>query len=166
MALCLMQVGAASGQNIRGHYVSKAEADGTVYHTFPCTLFSNCEVGDLTFDITYKEHGNGQATINFTCKQEEMTAVDSLCLTSGQIEMRGVAGKIYIVPEKKEWKHRYSFKADMKALYGFFDVAAEPQIVLYSGKNAVVYKVKSAAWKSHAPVISRIFEMIRINELR
>lgn len=155
-----------SGQNIKGHYVSKAEADGTVYHTLPCTLFTNRDAGDLTFDTTYKEHGDGQATINFTCQRKEMTAVDSVRLISGRIELRGMAGKIYIAPEKKEWRHRYSFKADMKALYGFFDVSAEPQIVLYSGGNAIVYKVKSAAWKSHAPVMSRIFEMIRINELR
>ena len=30
---------AAAAQNIRSHYASKAEADGTIYHTLPCTLF-------------------------------------------------------------------------------------------------------------------------------
>ena len=43
----------ASGQNIRSHYVSKAESDGVIYHTFPVTLFESREAGDLTFDITY-----------------------------------------------------------------------------------------------------------------
>ena len=38
----------AAGQNIRPHYVSKAEADGTIYHTFPVTLFEHPEAGDLT----------------------------------------------------------------------------------------------------------------------
>lgn len=161
-----MQVGTVCGQNIKGHYVSKAETDGTVYHTLPCTLFTNRDAGDLTFDTTYKEHGDGQATINFTCTQDEMTVVDSVYLTCGRTELRGAAKKIYLIPEKSKWKHRYTFNADMKALYAFFDVAVEPQIVLYSAGNAVVYKVKPAAWKAHAPVMSRIFELIRINELR
>lgn len=57
----------ASAQNIRSHYVSKAETDGVIYHTFPVTLFESPQTGDLTFDITYKEHRGGRATINFSC---------------------------------------------------------------------------------------------------
>lgn len=62
---------AVSAQNIRSHYVSKAEADGVIYHTFPVTLFESRETGDLTFDITYKEHRGGRATINFTCRMAQ-----------------------------------------------------------------------------------------------
>ena len=68
----------ASGQNIRSHYVSKAESDGVIYHTFPVTLFESREAGDLTFDITYKEHRGGRATINFTCRMAQAVPADSV----------------------------------------------------------------------------------------
>ena len=74
---------AAAAQNIRSHYVSKAEADGTIYHTLPCTLFEHGDVGDLTFDITYKEHRDGLATINFTCFMERATPIDSVRFVAG-----------------------------------------------------------------------------------
>ena len=67
-ALCIAGASTLPAQNIRNHYVSKAETDGVIYHTFPVTLFENREAGDLTFDITYKEHRGGRATINFTCR--------------------------------------------------------------------------------------------------
>ena len=53
-AVLLVAASAARAQNIRGRYVSRAQEDGTVYHTFPETLFEHPEAGDLTFDITYK----------------------------------------------------------------------------------------------------------------
>ena len=56
-ALCIAGASTLPAQNIRNHYVSKAETDGVIYHTFPVTLFENREAGDLTFDITYKEAG-------------------------------------------------------------------------------------------------------------
>lgn len=46
----------ASAQNIRNHYVSKAETDGESIYTFPVTLFREPANRRLTFDITYKEH--------------------------------------------------------------------------------------------------------------
>lgn len=58
-ALCIAGASTLLAQNIRNHYVSKAETDGVIYHTFPVTLFENREAGDLTFDITYKEHRGG-----------------------------------------------------------------------------------------------------------
>ena len=75
----------ASGQNIRSHYVSKAESDGVIYHTFPVTLFESREAGDLTFDITYKEHRGGRATINFTCRMAQAVPADSVRFVSGRV---------------------------------------------------------------------------------
>ena len=132
----------AAAQDIRGRYVSKAEEDGTIYHTFPCTLFENGEAGDLTFDITYKEHRDGLATINFTCFAE----------------------KIYLEPDRKRWRHRYTFRAPVTSVEAFFDETAEPSVTLYAGDRTWTYRVKRAAWRSYAPVGYRIFEMIRLNE--
>ena len=72
--------------------------------------------------------------------------------------------KLYLEPEKKGWKHRYTFDADGSQLCGFFDEGAVPEVTLYAGGRPYVYRAKRAAWRSYAPVGYRIFEMIRINE--
>ncbi|WP_300798284.1 hypothetical protein [uncultured Alistipes sp.] len=154
----------AAAQDIRGHYVSKAEEDGTIYHTFPCTLFENSEAGDLTFDITYKEHRDGQATINFTYVMEHATPADSVRFEVGRVVMAAPVERIYLEPDRKRWKHRYTFRAPMASVGAFFDETAEPRITLYAGGRTWTYRVKRAAWRSYAPVGYRIFEMIRINE--
>lgn len=156
----------AAGQNIRSYYVSKAETDGTIYHTFPVTLFEHPQAGDLTFDLTYKEHHTGRATLNFTCRLAEADAVDSVRFESGRVVMAGPVGKLYLEPEKRGWKHRYTFDLDASKLCGFFDEKAQPEVVLYVGGKPWVYRVKRSAWRSYAPVGYRIFEMIRVNEGR
>lgn len=152
------------GQNIKGHYVSKSDQTGTIYHTFPTTLFEAPRNGELTFDITYKSNGDGLAVINFTCEMEEGILADSVCFTSGRTEMDGPVKKLYISPEKKRWTHRYTFSADVNALYTFFDASTTPQVVLYRQGNERIYEVKPSAWKSTAPVMDKIFQMIRIND--
>lgn len=156
-------VWAAQAQNIRGHYVSKAEADGVIYHTFPVTLFERRDAGDLTFDITYKEH-RGRATVNFTCRMAEAVAVDSVRFASGSLEIVEPAMKLYFEPEKKGWKHRYTFDVDVALLCRFFDEKAEPEVTLFAGGRPYLYLAKRSAWRSYAPVGYRIFEMIRVNE--
>lgn len=150
-------------QNIRGHYVSKAEADGVIYHTFPVTLFERRDAGDLTFDITYKEN-RGRATVNFTYRMPQAVAADSVRFASGGLEIVEPAVKIYLEPEKKGWKHRYSFDIDVASLCRFFDEKAEPEVTLFAGGRPYLYVVKRSAWRSYAPVGYRIFEMIRVNE--
>lgn len=154
----------ASGQEIRSHYVSKAEVDGTIYHTFPVTLFENPEAGDLTFDITYKEHREGRATLNFTCRTATSAPVDSVRFQSGRIRLSGPVGKLYIEPEKRGWKHRCTFDLDASQLCGFFDERQLPEVVLYIGGRPLIYRAKRSAWRTYAPIGYRIFEMIRINE--
>ena len=108
---CLLTVVLATGlsaaavaQNIRSHYVSKAEADGTIYHTLPCTLFEHDGAGDLTFDITYKEHRDGLATINFTCFMECATPIDSVRFVAGARPLSGPAGESFPAPAPQRWR--------------------------------------------------------------
>lgn len=167
-ALCvalLLCAGSAVGQNIRGHYVSKAEEDGTIYHTFPKTLFTNSECGDLTFDLTYKEKKEGVVTVNFTYGMPQMNPVDSVCIQiDGRTILSGRASKLYIEPERKVWKHRYTFTAPVAAFGTFFDETTLPVMMLYSQGKAYAYPAKPSAWQSFAPIGFRIFEMIRVNE--
>lgn len=157
---------AASAQNIRSHYVSKAETDGVIYHTFPVTLFENREAGDLTFDITYKEYRGGRATINFTYRMPDAVPADSVRFAAGAVTMSGPVEKLYLEPEKKGWKHRYTFDADGSKLCGFFDERALPEVTVYVGGRTYVYSVKRSAWRSYAPVGYKIFEMVYVNEKR
>lgn len=96
IVMCIAMVGSAIGQNIKGYFVSKTEGDGTIYHTFPCTLFEAAQIGELTFDITYKSHSDGKAIINFTCEMDNTNAVDSLQFVSGQTQLKGAVKNIYI----------------------------------------------------------------------
>ena len=164
-AVLLVAASAARAQNIRGRYVSRAQEDGTVYHTFPETLFEHPEAGDLTFDITYKS-GQEQplATINFTYKMERMTPADSVRFVSGDAVLAGRTEKIYVEPGKKRWKHRYGFRTEVAPLYRFFDERRTPEVWLYAGGETYRFRVKRSAWHAYAPVGFRIFEMIRANE--
>ena len=78
----------------------------------------------------------------------------------------GPVEKLYLEPEKKGWKHRYTFDADGSLLCGFFDEGAEPEVTLYAGERPYVYRAKRSAWRSYAPIGYKIFEMIHVNERR
>lgn len=156
--------GSVSAQQIRGRYVQQAQEDGTIYHTLPCTLFEHPQAGDLTFDITYKERKDGEATLNFTCMSDETAQADSVRFDAGHTEFGGPVRRLYIEPERKRWKHRYSLGIPVAALGTFFDEAADPTVTLHFGGQRTVYRVKRAAWRSYAPVGNRIFETIRLNE--
>lgn len=99
LGVCL----SASAQKIKGRYVSKVQEDGTIYHTFPETLFSSREAGDLTFDITYKTRQDGTATVNFTYYAAQAAPSDSVRFEAGTVTLAGPVEKIYIEPEKKRW---------------------------------------------------------------
>lgn len=157
---------AASGrsQSIRGHYVSKAEADGVIYHTLPVTLFESRTAGPLTFDMTYKEGQDGSVTINFTCCMPHAVSADSVSFRAEDAVLSGPVVKLYLEPAKKGWRHRYSLRTDAAPVCAFFDERTTPRVTLWSGGEAVVFEVKRSAWRSYAPVGFRIFEMIRVNE--
>ena len=159
-------VGTVLAQKIAGRYVSKAQEDGTIYHTFPETLFENPDAGDFTFDITYKSGRDGRATINFTYFSETAVSADSVRFEAGRTVMAGPVTRIYAEPEKKRWKHRCSFCTGVEPLQLFFDEEATPGISVYAGGREMRFRVKRSAWRSYAPVGYRIFEMIRANEPR
>ena len=155
-----------AGQNIRGHYVSKADGDGTIYHLLPVALFDNRSCGDLTFDLTYKERHDGCVTLNFTYFAATPMPADSVRFGAGLGVLAGAVTKLYIEPEKKMWKHRYSLQTEADRVRAFFDEQSLPQAVVCSEGRMLVYDAKKSAWRSYAPIGRRIFEMIRLNEGR
>ena len=92
--------------------------------------------------------------------------MDSVRFVSGRTVMAGPVAKIYLEPEKRGWKHRYTFEVDALLLCGFFDETALPEVTLHVGGQSRVCRVKRSAWRSYAPIGCRIFEMIRVNEAR
>lgn len=152
-----------SGQNIKGHYVVKNQEDGAIYHTMPEALFENSESGSLIFDLTYKQH-SGVVTLNFSFEMSQPMSIDSVRFVSSVARFGGEVRKMYVEPNKKQWKHRYSLSAPLKPFYLFFDESALPEVLLYSGGKPIVFKAKKSAWKSYAPIGYKIFDMIRFNE--
>lgn len=104
------------------------------------------------------------AVINFTCEMDKVAPIDSVSFVSGRIRMSGKVKKVHISAEQQRWKHRYAFTTGVKGLYTFFDVNATPQVAVYRQSDIYIYPVKSASWRSTAPMLHQIFEMIRINE--
>ena len=89
---------------------------------------------------------------------------DSVRFAADAAVMSGPVDKLYLEPEKKQWKHRYTFDADGSKLCGFFDERALPEVTVYVGGEPYVYRAKRSAWRSYAPIGYRIFDMIRVNE--
>lgn len=153
-------------QSIRGHYVSKDEPDGVIYHTFPVTLFEREGAGALTFDLTYKTRQDGFVTLNFTCETDSSLPADSVRFAAGDAVLAGRVETLYLEPGKKRWKHRYSLRTDFAQTALFFDEHALPEARVYFAGRPAVYRVRRSAWRTYAPVGYRIFEMIRVNEPR
>lgn len=152
-----------SGQNIKGHYVSKSQPDGTIYHTMPVALFENSMSSDLIYDLTYKQH-SGQVTLNFTYEMAQPLSADSVCFVSGSTVVSGAVQKMYVEPNQNKWKHRYTFTTEIAPFYLFYNEKTLPCVTIYANGKSYVYKVKRSAWRNYAPIGFKIFEMIRFNE--
>lgn len=95
---------------------------------------------------------------------EQPTPIDSVRFVSGAIAISGAVNKLYIEPNKNEWKHRYTFSGKIELFCAFFDENALPEVTLYANGKPYVYKVKKSAWRNYAPIGFKIFEMIRFND--
>lgn len=166
LAAALLAVAAsltAPAQNIRDHYVSKAEEDGTIYHTLPRTLFDHPEEGDLTFDLTYKAGSTAGATFNLTTYSADEAPVDSLRLAGARLAVTLPAERLYAEPERRRWRHRTSCRVALPAVEAFFSEES-PEVTLYTGGRTRTYRIKRSAWRSYAPAGRKIIRMIRANE--
>ena len=151
-----------SGQNIKNYYVSRQQENGTIYHIFPLTLFSEKQSGDLTMDITHLDHSD-TTTVNFTYYHKTAAPADSLTLVAGDWKKSYPIGKIYIEPDKKNWVHRYSLLLPQRDLETFFGPDQSPQIILPLPSGRTIYSVNRSDWNKHAPAVRSIFAVIAIN---
>lgn len=159
LLLCSLPAGA---QRLRDRYVSKPEPDGMIYHLLPCTLFVDAGGDDVTFDITYKEHRDGMATLNFTCCDADAAPLDSLTLC-GAGSVTVAVERLYVEPERQRWRHRYTCRLPLDSLYRYLG-EEQPGFVLRRGAGASSCRLRPSAWRSYAPAGRRIVELIRANE--
>ncbi len=166
VVLLMMCCVSAVAQKIDGHYVSRSEADGTIYFLLSQELFADEQGRTLKYDLTVKRSRSGEedtVRMNFSYVNDTVKPVDSLWLSSQRVDIKGGVEKIYIEPSRKEWSHRYSFVGDLDDFMRLYDVGSPATLTLYSGGEAVVYRSKDGEWRRYSPIGLRIFEMIRLN---
>ncbi|MEG1611960.1 MAG: hypothetical protein RR318_05035 [Alistipes sp.] len=129
----------------------------------PVTLFENNEAGNLTFDLTYKQNSK-TVTLNFTYFTKQPFPADSVQFVHDATTLSGVVWKLYIEPDRKVWKHRYTLSEKFEKFAPFFSNDGTAEAIVYSAGSVCHYKMKQSAWSSYAPVGFKIFEMIEINE--
>ncbi|MEG1621940.1 MAG: hypothetical protein RR330_01060 [Alistipes sp.] len=153
------------GQNIQKHYVAKSLSDGVLYHVLPVTLFENEASEKLTFDLTYKQD-NKEVILNFTYWQDQPISADSVQFRNGTTILAGRVSKLYVEPDQKRWKHRYTLTEKMDKFGPFFAKKEAVEAIVYSNGVAYYYPMKKSAWNHFAPIGFKIFEMIKFNETK
>lgn len=152
-------------QKIQNHYIVREEAEATIHHTMPVTLFVNRDEGEFTFDITWCDQNGGkdpEAVINFTYHTQEAQPADSLLIEGGFTSILRPCEKLYIEPEKEGWRHRYTLCVPIEELLRLYDEEA-PTITLYTPKGEILYTPKRKAWSHYRPIGQRIFQTITLN---
>lgn len=151
----------AYGQNIKKHYISKAQVEGTIYHFLPVSLYADTNGEALTYDLTYTTW-NDSITMNFTYVTPDPMLIDSIRYVSGETGVEGRVEKLYVEPTTKKWKHRYSLKCRADDFFQLYHSKAVPEIIIYAkGKDHRYYADKSG-WHKYMPIGQKIFKMIRL----
>ncbi|MEG2064215.1 MAG: hypothetical protein RSB23_02230 [Alistipes sp.] len=138
-------------------------ADGILYHTMPMTLFENSTFGALIFDLTYMQNSD-VVTMNFSYWTQQPVSADSVKFISSTSVISGAVKKLYIEPDKKRWKHRYTLSETMGKFSSFFSNKVASEAIIYSKGVPYRYQVKKSDWNKYAPIGYKIFEMIQFNE--
>lgn len=148
-----------SAQNIRDHYVTNVQSDGTLYFIFPMALFEQAGNGELIMDITYKTKKDS-ATVNFTYRQKALVEADSVSFNGPAGSLNGVPLKLYVEATKiPEWEHRYSLKLPFARLSALFTAEAPFRVQIYSKGKVLTYNPKRAGWTKQAKIVHTILSM-------
>lgn len=151
-----------SGQNLRNHYVTNVQSDGTLYFIFPMALFEQSENGELIMDITYKTKMDS-ATVNFSYNQKTVAEADSVIFNSPAGKFCGIPQKLYIETKKlSEWEHRYSLKLPFGQLYALFAAEVPFRIQIHSKGKILAYNPKRAGWTKQVKIVHTILNMAKM----
>lgn len=155
----------ASAQKIKNHYVVREEADATILYMMPVTLFEADGYGELTYDITWRDlvgDDASPATLNFTYYASEPLEATTLEIRGERLSLAAPCRKLYIDPENRRWKHRYTLSFPEEELFVLYQESS-PELVLHTPKGEVHFEVKNRAWGEYQPIGQRIVETIRLN---
>lgn len=155
----------AVAQKIQRHYVVREDGEGTIHHLMPATLFEAAGYGELTYDITWRDNRTGEpqpATLNFTYYAREAQPADSLAVRGERINLCLACQKLYIDPENRTWKHRYSLSVAIDEINHLYEEET-PEILLYTPRGEIRFTPKRSAWQNYCPIGRRIFQTIELN---
>lgn len=152
------------GQKIDGYYVSRTEADYTIYFFTPQDFMESKEYGKFEYDLTMlRGEAHDTARMNFSYYADEPTKIDSIRIESRRVTIASRCEKLYIEPEKESWVHRYSFVVPIEEYYPFYDAASPAQITLYgNGKELMRYEANRREWEKYSPIGTKILGLIRM----
>ena len=161
----LLVAQSAAAQKLKKYYTSSIESKGAIYYIFPLKGFKNTTSNSsFVYDITYLA-SNDSATVNFSYFDKNALVLDSMCFThKDQTCSMQPIKKIFIESKKSKWHYRYTTKIAFADLKIFFGVPSNPQISLHSNKGRLQLNEKSRTWKKQAAVITRILELISLNQ--
>lgn len=149
------------GQNIKKHYISKAQEKGSIYHFLSVSLFKDTDGKKLSYDLTYTSW-NDTIMMNFTYVKPEPLLIDSIKYVSGNIRIEGRVDKLYVEPTSKKWIHRYSLRSKADEFFRIYNANATPEIIIFSNGKNYSYHVEKSDWRKYVPIGQKIFKMIRL----
>ncbi len=152
-------------QKLDGHFVSRTEAEGTIYFLYPREIFRGESDGKMmTHDLTVRPACDS-TVMNFTYRMATPTPIDSVVVTSsGGLKVGRKAKRLFLEPDGKEWVHRYSLEGHYGEFKRFYSVEHPVRVELYTkdGKS-FRYVADQKAWKKYAPIGGAIFSVIELN---
>jgi hypothetical protein len=161
---CLIIPEKAFSQKVTKDYSVMQQESGALYFIYPKDGFrSDHSKSELIFDITHLDSSDS-LTFNFTYIDPMLFQIDSLSVQyNDEFYISAPASKIFIEPSKSKWSYRYGAFFAFHDFDRLFDFSQSPEIKLYCGENTISLKMKQNKWKKESQLISRIFDIIRLN---
>ena len=155
----------AEAQKLKKYYTSSIESKGAIYYIFPLKGFKNPSSGGyFVYDITYLT-GHDSATVNFSYFDKNALVLDGICFTNNDRACTlQPLKKIFIESKKSKWHYRFTTKMAFADLKNFYVANHTAKISLHSNKGQLDLKEKKRTWKKQAGAITRILELISLNQ--
>lgn len=151
-------------QDVSKHYTSRVQGNSTLYYVLPREDWKSVEDNnDFEYDLTHQTK-NDSVVFNFSYWHQESIKPESLKFTSGEKEITSNVTKLFIEPDGKEWKHRYSARFAFNDLRSMYDSKSTPKFIITAedGKT-ITLEIKDRKWEKQANIVSKILETISLN---
>ena len=152
----------SSAQNISKYFTANLQENGILYFIEPEQVFKGEKRNELVYDLTYLT-ANDSIVFNFTFFTKEEIIIDGITLSQKNTNLLGTTSKIFIEYSKNKWKHRYTTKFLFNDLDVFFKSKIAPIILIHCNTKEINLSIKTNKWIKRSRIISKIFQLIKIN---